>query len=181
MRKKPSMPRPTKMQLVNRHQQDARITQFEAQESKRATRIMADTTPVLWLLLVLSTIALLTSFVFSYFALVEVAVWMRPPQEWLTLLVPAFVELVIILSAIDYMVDRSRGNSGRVPFAAMVAFSTLAVIGNAAHTFYEWVKDGPVPWEGWLGVGLSAIVPLVVVYISKRLTQVVFAEPIVIS
>jgi hypothetical protein len=55
------------------------------------------------------------------------------------------------------------------------------VVGNAAHTFYEWTILGPVPWEGWIGVGLASVVPLVVVYISKRLTQVVFAEPIVLQ
>ena len=174
------MPRPTKIQQVERTNRDNLIAQYEAQEAKRATRIMSDTGPVLWTLLILSAIALLTSFVFSYFALVEVAVWMKPPQAWLTLLVPGFIELMIVLSAIDYMVDTSRGKSGRAPFWAMIGFSAIAVVGNAAHTFYEWIILGPVPWEGWIGVGLASVVPLVVVYISKRLTQVVFAEPIVL-
>ena len=175
------MPRPTKSQQIQRDQRDRLVAQYEAQEAKRATRIMSDTTPVLRTLLILSAIALLTSFVFSYFALVEVAVWMRPPQTWLVFLVPGFIELMIVLSAIDYMVDQSRGKKGRVPFGAMIGFSIIAVIGNAAHTFYEWIIEGPVPWEGYIGIGLAAIVPLVVVYISKRLTQVVFAEPIVLD
>lgn len=175
------MPRPTKAQLLTREQNDAKLARYKEQEAKRATRIMADTGPVLMTLLILSGIALLTSFVFSYFALVEVAVWMRPPQEWLTLLVPGFIELVIVLSALDYVVARSRGESGRTPFWMMIAMSAIAVVGNAAHTFYEWSVEGPVPWEGWLGVVLSAIVPLIVVYISKRITSTVFSEPITLD
>lgn len=172
------MPRPTNKQTRERDARNALYTQFQEQEAKRATRIMADTKPVLYTALILNAIALLTAFVFSYFALVEVAVWMRPPAEWLTYLVPGFIEIVIVLSALDYTISRSRGSTGRVPFAAMVAASLVAVIGNAAHTLYEWLADGDVPWEGWIGVGLAAIVPLVVVYISKRLTVTVFAEPI---
>lgn len=175
------MPRPTKAQIIAREQDAAKIARYQEQEAKRATRIMADTGPVLMTLLILSGIALLTSFVFSYFALVEVAVWMRPPQEWLTLLVPGFIELVIVLSALDYVVARSRGESGRTPFWMMIGMSAVAVVGNAAHTFYEWANAGPVPWEGWLGVVLSAIVPLIVVYISKRITSTVFSEPITLD
>jgi len=172
------MPRPTNKQTREREARDALYAKFQEQEAKRATRIMADTGPVLNTALALNGIALLTAFVFSYFALVEVAVWMRPPAEWLTYLVPGFIELVIVLSALDYTISRSRGATGRVPFIAMIAASLIAVVGNAAHTLYEWLADGAVPWEGWIGVGLAAVVPLVVVYISKRLTVTVFAEPI---
>jgi uncharacterized membrane protein SirB2 len=176
------MPRLTKSQLIAREESEVKLARYREQESKRATRIMADTGPVLWTLLVLSAIALLTSFVFSYFALVEVAVWMRPPQEWLTLLVPGFIELVIVLSALDFVIARSRGETGRTPFWMMIAMSAVAVVGNAAHTFYEWLNEfDTVPWEGWLGVALSAIVPLIVVYISKRITSTVFSEPIVLD
>lgn len=154
---------------------------YEIQEAKRAERIMSDTSPVLWTALALNGVALVTAFIFSYFALVEVAVWMRPPAEWLTYLVPGFIELVIVLSALDYTISRSRGQSGRTPLVAMFAASLVAVLGNAAHTLYEWQADGDVPWEGWIGVGLAALVPLVVVYISKRLTVTVFAEPIVLK
>jgi len=176
------MPRPTKAQLIAREQDAAKIARYQEQEAKRATRIMADTGPVLMTLLILSGIALLTSFVFSYFALVEVAVWMRPPQEWLVLLVPGFIETVIVLSALDYVVARSRGESGRTPFWMMIAMSAVAVVGNAAHTLYEWIAEFEVvPWEGWLGVILSAIVPLIVVYISKRITSTVFSEPITLG
>lgn len=175
------MPRPTKAQLIAREQDAAKIARYQEQEAKRATRIMADTGPVLMTLLILSGIALLTSFVFSYFALVEVAVWMRPPQEWLVWLVPFFVELIIVLSTLDYVVAKSRGEDGYIPFGAMILFSVIAVVGNGAHTFYEWALDGDVPWEGWLGVVLAGIVPLVVVYISKRITSTVFSEPITLD
>jgi hypothetical protein len=175
------MARLTNKQRFERDNRQAKIDAYHAQEAKRATRIMADTGPVLWVLLILSAIALLTAFVFSYFALVEVAVWMRPPEPWLTFLVPGFIELMVVLSSVDYVVTRSRGGTGRMPLGAMIAASLIAVIGNAAHTVYEWLNDGDIPWEGYIGIGLAAIVPLVVVYISKRLTVTVFSEPLTLD
>jgi hypothetical protein len=83
---------------------------------------------------------------------------------------------MILFGTYDYIITRSRGNNGIVPMASMILFSLLAVVGNASHTISEWQSEGAVPWFGWIGVTMSAFVPFVVVYISKRLSTLVFVE-----
>jgi hypothetical protein len=153
-----------------------RQQRFLEQEERRATRLLPDTNGSLIIALLLATIALLTSFVVSYFTLVSVASWMRLPWEGLDYIVPGFIEVMILFGTYDYIITRSRGNSGVVPMASMILFSLLAVLGNASHTITEWQTDGEVPWFGWIGVTMSAFVPFVVVYISKRLSTLVFVE-----
>ena len=153
-----------------------RQERFLEQEERRATRLLPDTNGSLVIALLLATIALLTSFVVSYFTLVSVASWMRLPWDGLDFIVPGFIEVMILFGTYDYIITRSRGNNGIVPMASMILFSLLAVVGNASHTISEWQADGEVPWFGWIGVTMSAFVPFVVVYISKRLSTLVFVE-----
>jgi hypothetical protein len=153
-----------------------RQERFLEQEERRATRLLPDTNGSLVIALLLATVALLTSFVVSYFTLVSVASWMRLPWDGLDFIVPGFIEVMILFGTYDYIITRSRGNNGIVPMASMILFSLLAVVGNASHTISEWQADGEVPWFGWIGVTMSAFVPFVVVYISKRLSTLVFVE-----
>jgi hypothetical protein len=153
-----------------------RQERFLEQEERRATRLLPDTNGSLVIALVLATIGLLTSFVVSYFTLVSVASWMRLPWDGLDFIVPGFIEVMILFGTYDYIITRSRGNKGFTPMASMILFSLLAVVGNASHTITEWQADGVVPWFGWIGVIMSAFVPFVVVYISKRLSTLVFVE-----
>jgi len=153
-----------------------RQERFLEQEERRATRLLPDTNGSLVIALLLATVALLTSFVVSYFTLVSVASWMRLPWDGLDFIVPGFIEVMILFGTYDYIITRSRGSNGIVPMASMIIFSLLAVVGNASHTISEWQADGEVPWFGWIGVTMSAFVPFVVVYISKRLSTLVFVE-----
>lgn len=153
---------------------------YVRQETLRAPRVMPDTRGSLFVALTLAGIGLATSFVVSYSTLVAVAEWMKLPLDFLVFIVPGFLETMILFSAYDFIISRSRGNSGRIPFWFMIGVSVIAVVGNAAHSLAAWQATGEIPWYGWLGTFLSAIVPLVVVYISKRLSVLVFSEPIVL-
>lgn len=157
---------------------NAKLARYEKQEAKRATRLQIDTNGSLLVSLSLAAIALITSFVVSYSTLVAVAEWMRLEWEPLNWVVPGFIEVLILFSTYDFLITRSRGGTGRVPLWSMIGFSVVAVIANAAHSYQAWQADGELPWFAWIGVGLSAIVPFVVVYISKRLSGLVFAEVI---
>lgn len=154
----------------------SRKERFLEQEERRATRLLPDTNGSLVIALILATVGLLTSFVVSYFTLVSVASWMRLPWDGLDYIVPGFIEVMILFGTYDYIITRSRGNKGFTPMASMILFSLLSVVGNASHTITEWQADGIVPWFGWIGVIMSAFVPFVVVYISKRLSTLVFVE-----
>lgn len=149
-----------------------RIAQVEA---KRAPRIQPDTRVTLAITLVIGAVALLTSFTVSYATIAEVADWMKLPMPGLAYIVPGFIELLTVFSSLDYLLSRSRGKSGRGAFWTMILFSAIAVLGNAAHSYQKW---GPhIPWNGWVGVVLSGLAPLVVVLVTKRVSALVFAEP----
>lgn len=164
---------------IQRRQREMKRELWEKQEAQRAPRLMPDTKATLWVFVAGAGIAILTSFTVSYTTLVAVAEWMRLPVTELRYIVPGFIEVIIVLSGLDYIIERSRGGSGRVPFWVMIAFTGVAVVGNVAHTVGEWMNEtGTVPWQGMIGAGLAALAALAVVYITKRLTVTVFAEPI---
>lgn len=149
-------------------------------ESKRAIRIQPDTKGVLNTSFIMSAVVLGTSFLISYFTLAAAAEWMRLPSElpWLRFAVPGFIELAIILSSVFYAIERSRGGKGRQFMAVQWTLTLVAAFANAAHTIREWGADwGLENWESLVGTALAAAAPLVVVWVSKSLSRIVFAEP----
>lgn len=164
---------------IAREQRERKVALWREQEEKRAPRLMPDTKFSLFAFLALALIAIGTSFTVSYTTLAAVAEWMRLPIPELTYIVPGFIEVIIVLSGVDYIIVRSRGGKGFVPLAAMFLLTGVAVVGNVAHTVGEWLADGEtIPWQGLIGAGLAALAALAVVYITKRLTVITFAEPI---
>lgn len=144
-------------------------------EAKRAPRIQPDTKLTLAVTLTIAAVVLLTSFTISYSTMTAVAGWMKLPVPGLAWIVPGFIELLTIFAALDYVLSRSRGKSGRGAFWTMLGFSAIAVLGNAAHSFQAWGSE--MPWNGWVGVVLSGLAPLVVLLVTKRVSSLVFAEP----
>lgn len=148
-------------------------------ESQRARRLQPDTALTQTILLSIAAVVILTAFTVSYATMVSVAGWIKLPEEvsWLAFAVPGFIELLVILSTLDYIVERSRGKNARGPLWATIALSAVAVLGNAAHTVRSWGEDfGGSNWQSYIGVTLAALAPLVVVYVAKRLSALVFVE-----
>lgn len=145
------------------------------QERKRAIRIQPDTKPVLGVVLGIAGVVLATAFTISYATTVAVAGWMKLPIPGLAFIVPGALELLAIFSTLDYLVTRSRGGSGRVAMIAMWVFSGILVLANAAHTVSEWGSAFSFTnWQAMIGVVLSASAPLITVFISKRISALVF-------
>lgn len=152
-----------------------RLERLAEQESKRAKRIQPDTRLSLIIALTIAGIALVTSFTISYANIAGTAEWMKLSWHPLVYIVPGFIELLMVFSTLDYIISRSRGSSGRTPLAAMVVLSAIAVLGGAAHTIAGWGSDFAITnWEAMVGTILSAAAPLVVVFVSKRLSALVF-------
>jgi hypothetical protein len=150
------------------------------QEAKRAPRYQPDTRFSLAVALIIAAVALATSFTVSYSMIVATASWMRLPWEPLAWVVPGFIELLIVFATLDYIITRSRGHKAgaRAPFYAMWVLSGVAVVGGTAHTISEWgAQFGPQQWESIVGTVLSAAAPLVVIYVSKRISALVFVDP----
>ena len=149
-----------------------------ARDAKRAEPF--DPLTKVWLVvaLVIAAVSLATSFTVSYSMIVATSEWMMLPWPALAYIVPAFVELLTIFAALDFIISKSRGDSGWAPFWAMWVLSGVAVVGGAAHTISEWGAEfGPQRWESLVGTALAAVAPLVVIYLSKRISALVFVRP----
>ncbi|UOE45913.1 hypothetical protein [Agromyces larvae] len=179
----PARPKKRAGRKTNAQRIEAKIAEEAAarraeQEKKRARRIQPDTKGVLRLVLVIAGVVLATAFTISYATTVAVAEWMMLPIPALAFIVPGALELLAIFSTVDYLVTRSRGGSGKVAMLAMWAFSCVLVLANAAHTIAEWGDDFAFTnWQAVIGVVLSASAPLITIYISKRISALVFAAP----
>jgi hypothetical protein len=129
----------------------------------------------------------ITSGLFSYAAIAAAASWMRPEWAWLVLLVPGFVELFMVYFGIDGVVYQARAVYARTQperdyyrkqagaaLVWMFVFAGVAVLGNGAHTTFRWLESGEIPWYGFVGIVMSALAPLSVVLITKRVSRLVF-------
>lgn len=159
--------------------------QFEAQQRRKALEQRAKRAEpmdplragVLFVALGIAIVILATSGVFSFATIVATAAWMMPAWDWLVWIVPGFVELFIVFFGVDAIVSQARGKKRDSNWALfwMLVFSGVAVLGNAAHTIAEWgdLSD----WRAWIGTLFSALAPLGVVLITKRVSRLVFADP----
>lgn len=160
------------------NEERARIAAERERQTRRARPLPVDTRITLGLTLGIGGISIATAGVISYATMVAVAGWMKLPWDVLVYAVPGFVEFLVVFSSLDYILSRTRGGQARGPFLAMIGFSAVAVLGNAAHTIREWGADfGGDNWQSYIGVALSALAPLVVVYVAKRVTALVFEHP----
>lgn len=172
-RRKPG--RKTNAEREQRALERQRLAELREQESKRAKRIQPDTRLSLVVALSIAGVALVTSFTISYANIAGTAEWMKLSWHPLVYIVPGFIELLMVFSTLDYIISRSRGESGRPALGAMVVLSAIAVLGGAAHTIAGWGSAFAVTnWEAMVGTILSAAAPLVVVFVSKRLSALVF-------
>ncbi len=167
------------MVLARQHSEEARAAERRALiESKRAVRHQPDTKHSQRAALILASVPLVTAGIVSYFTTVAVAQWMALPLPWLDFVVPGMLEALVIFSSLDFIINESRKKgSGRPAFWAMIAFSAVNVLGNSAHTIVTWGPSfGGSNWQSYIGVALSGAAPFVVVYLSKRLSTLIFAE-----
>jgi hypothetical protein len=172
--------RKTNIQRLELKAAEAQAQKRLEAEAKRAERYQPDTTTALRVALAMAGVPLATAGTISYSTTVAVAGWMRLPWPVLDYIVPGMIEALIIFSSFDYLISESRKlGAGRGPFWAMIGFSAIGVIGNAAFTISGWGSGfSGSNYQALIGTILSGLAPFVVVYVSKRLSKLVFAEAI---
>lgn len=148
-----------------------------AAEAKRAKPIDPQRRIVVAMALGMAGLILTSSALFSFATIAAAAAWMIPAWDWLVWVVPFFVEAFIIYFGLDAIVNQARGNKREANWALvwMLVFSGVAVVGNAAHTIDGWSGDLG-NWRAWVGVAFSALAPLSVVLITKRVSGLVFLK-----
>jgi hypothetical protein len=188
------MARPTKAQVEARSvEAEARQLQAEAhqlkmkrykrQESKRADLVQIDQNVVLYSLIGISAVVFVTSGVISFNGMTSVAefVGSLPGWEWIRYMFFGGVEVAIIGFLGLYLLAGSREDadpkSVKLNFGVMVGLSMIAVFANMFHTFDFWKWNWVEP-RMYAGVVLSTVIPLSFIFISKQLSDVVFAKAI---
>jgi hypothetical protein len=121
--------------------EDQKRKRYELQESKRAPKVQVDQKIILWVWLLGSALAFISSAIVSFNGITSVATFVGLSQTWMGGLFFFFVELMYVLFLIAYLVLSSRINEdGRSEKTAgaligMIAFGGISVLANAFHTF----------------------------------------------
>lgn len=166
-----------------RRERERKVARFEAQEAKRAQPIQPDQFGTLVVTLALAGIAMVTSGIISYNGITAVAQFVGLSAPWLASLFFGFIELLIVVFTIMYLVISSRSDedgkpeSGTTEFAGMVTFSAIAVYGNLIHTL-DYNNYVFTSVETWTGVVLSVAAPVAVIWLTKSASRVLFARTV---
>jgi hypothetical protein len=160
-----------------------KMERYQAQESKRATKIQVDQNIVLITWIVGIAIAFLASAIVSFNGITSVAVFVGLSQAWMASLFFFFVELMYLLFLVAYLVLASRIDEEGIPeltlgaLWGMITFGGIAVLANAFHTldYWEW---GWVEPRMWAGLVLSISAPIAIISASKMASRVVFAKAV---
>lgn len=147
---------------------------------KRAEPIDPLRSVVLYATFTLSLLILIASGIFSFATIAAVGEWLRPSWAWLVWLIPVATEFFIVFGGMDTLISQARGDrrGARTGLIVMFAASLVAVVANGAHALSEWQTDGNLgDWRAWVGIGLSAAIPIATVVAAKRAISLVFSKP----
>lgn len=171
--------RKSNVERIERERAEAAAKRKLEQEGKRAQPFDPLTRVWLGVALTIAVIIFATSALFSFATVADVAEkWMYPAWAWLSWVVPGFLEAFIIWFGLDAIMNQARGRKrdARAALVWMMVFASVAVAANAAHTIDGWGGDLSF-WGSWIGTAMSALAPLSVVLITKRVSKLVFADP----
>jgi len=167
---------------LERAQREFEFSQERAALENQTKRVAPRDPLRAWVLsftLGLALLILAASAVFSFATIADAAQWLQPSWPWLVWLLPIATEFFIVFGGMDTLISQARGDKkgARTGLAIMLAASLVAVIANGAHTLSEWEQgSGLDDWRAWVGIGLSALIPIATVVASKRAINLVFAK-----
>jgi hypothetical protein len=113
----------------------------------------------------------LASFAVSFTALVTVASWASVP-EVLTPAVPVFIDGALVVCALLWAVQRSRGRAGRTELGAALFFTGVSMLANAAHAL---ASGGTGDLRTWAGACVAAMAPAAVLVSTHFVIDVLMA------
>ena len=139
------------------------------------SRINPDATPVLLTAIALVSILMISSFIVSFSGIYTVSAWtgLPPFLQWLPAL---FIDAAILAYTISLVVLKARGDSVWRTFLGLIAFASMSVAANIAHTLAFW--DGELTdYRAWMGVAITASAPIAVLLASEEITRLAFRKP----
>lgn len=138
------------------------------------TRIEADGPVATGIALALVAVLAAASFSLSFLGLMQAAAWAGIPVQ-LRWLVPIVVDSTILVYAIAATVQRARGESTRISWAAVGFFTTVSVAANAAHVIAPDGVTQPLTASVIFGSFLAAIMPVSLFFATHTTVALVVA------
>lgn len=136
-------------------------------------RINPDSIGILWVTVVILAFLQLCSFMVSFAGLSEVANWVGIPT-WMSWTIPAFIDVSIIGYSLAVLIQRSRGESTRLAWSALLFFTAVSIFTNGAHALSI---PQSVEWQGIVGAGVAALSPIGVFMATEVIGQLIIARP----
>lgn len=157
--------------------EDMRQQRYEEQEAKRARLVQIDQSWVLWVWIGGVFLGFIASAIISFNGITSVAPLVGLSETWMSMLFFFIIEFLYLLFLIAFLILDSRSESYRWVVVGMVYFASVAILGNAYHTFsfHDWNLFDPGTWAG---VVLSISAPVAILSLSKLASRVVFAKAV---
>jgi len=149
-----------------------------AERQPRTAQISPDRFWVGVLAIVLVTVIMLASYIFSFTAIAEAGAWTGVPQgvHWLAAI---FIDGAILTYTVSLAVFQAREESRRVLRRTrffLYAFTAASVVLNFAHTGSFWTWDYS-QMEAWFGSLMAVSAPLAALAASEEVVRLAFAKP----
>ena len=143
----------------------------------RAARVSPDRFWVAILAIVLVTVIMIASFVFSYVAIMDSGRW-AGAVGWVQALAPLFIDGAIVTYTLALAIYESRGEDRKVRRRTrrrLWAYTLASVVLNAAHAaaFWDWDFSR---MEAWFGVLIAVLAPLAALGAAEEVMHLAFVN-----
>ncbi len=144
-----------------------------AAPKKKRNRLNLDSLFVLILTVVIVFALMVTSFIASFTAIIDVAKYTGLPTDWLWVF-PVFIDMAILAYTLSLFIFTHRGESRWRTLLGLFGFALLSIAANVAHTVSFW--DGNVAnYQAWIGIILTASAPVAVLLASEEIGRLAFS------
>nr|WP_087132594.1 DUF2637 domain-containing protein [Microbacterium esteraromaticum]SJN43425.1 Phage excisionase \ len=143
----------------------------------RTARVSPDRFWVAILAIVLVTVIMVASFVFSYVAIMDSGRW-AGAVGWVQALAPLFIDGAIVTYTLALAIYESRGEDRKVRRRTrrrLWAYTLASVVLNAAHAaaFWDWDFSR---MEAWFGVLIAVLAPLAALGAAEEVMHLAFVN-----
>lgn len=143
----------------------------------RTARVSPDRFWVAILAIVLVTVIMVASFVFSYVAIMDSGRW-AGAIGWVQALAPLFIDGAIVTYTLALAIYESRGEDRKVRRRTrrrLWAYTLASVVLNAAHAaaFWDWDFSR---MEAWFGVLIAVLAPLAALGAAEEVMHLAFVN-----
>ncbi|MBF4459458.1 DUF2637 domain-containing protein [Pseudoclavibacter sp. VKM Ac-2867] len=141
----------------------------------RAARISPDRYGVGAFAILLIIMIMGASYVFSYAAIAEAAIWTGIPSsvQWLA---PVFIDGAILGYTLSLAILRWRRESVMRTMLVLCGFTAVSVAINFAHAASYWEWDF-TQREAWFGALIAVGAPLAALFSAEEITRLIFTPP----